>query len=129
MLDITNSEPIKTQAAIDDFIQYLAEQGKHCKTVTAYSSDLAVVLLCFEPDALIEQFTLSRIGKFLKSDTLLYKRTGQPRSIVGQERIVRVFRQFLIWCEQQKYFERAPVPNAMLVYKAALLSDRDGTTS
>lgn len=96
--------------AIEEHIEYLKSQGKSERTIYTYSKDFEQVEAYFGPDKKLGSILVPHVSGFLKSDMLLKMHGDKDRSEITVKKTVRVFRTFLVWCLEQGYITKLPLP-------------------
>jgi site-specific recombinase XerD len=96
--------------AIEEHIEYLKSQGKSERTIYTYSKDFEQVEAYFGPDKKLGSILVPHVSGFLKSDILLKMHGDKDRSEITIKKTVRVFRTFLVWCLEQGYIAKLPLP-------------------
>jgi site-specific recombinase XerD len=96
--------------AIEEHIKHLKSQGKSERTIYTYSKDFEQVEAYFGPDKKLTSILIPHVSGFLKSDTLLKMHGDKERSEITVKKTIRVFRMFLVWCLEQGYITKLPLP-------------------
>jgi len=100
-----------SQAAAQ-FIEHLKELGKSERTLYTYRKDLEIVESFFHGDKTLADLRVLQVGKFLKSDALMKKPSGESRAERTIEKTVRVFRMMLVWALDKGIIEELPLPKS-----------------
>ncbi len=91
------------------YLKHLEAAGKKPATLYTYGRDFDVILGYFGEATKLSALQPARIGKFVKSDSLL-QQNGKPRAERTVAKTVRVLRMFLVWCEETKRLKKLPLP-------------------
>lgn len=95
--------------ASEAYLKSLEAAGKKPATIYTYTKDCEVFLGYLGETTKLSSLTPARIGKFMKSDSLL-KQNGKLRAERTVAKTVRVLRMFLVWCEETKRVKKLPLP-------------------
>ncbi len=95
--------------ASEAYLKHLAATGKKPATISTYSRDFDVILGYLGESTKLSALQAARIGKFVKSDSLL-QQNGKARAERTVAKTVRVLRMFLVWCEETKRIKKLPLP-------------------
>jgi len=105
---------ITLEKAVPEFLKHLKENGKGERTVAVYGRCLDNVVSFFGKDKDIKKITPALSGQFLKSDVLLKKPNGNPKSEITIRQNSRVYRMMLTWAVEKGYIADIPLPKAEL---------------
>ncbi len=104
MSDVTLHSAAKT------YLEHLKDQGKTERTLYTYGKDFEQIEAFFGPDKKLTSILTPHVSGFLKSDALLKMPSGKERSEPTVKKTVRIFRMFLVWCQEQNYITKLPLP-------------------
>jgi len=97
--------------AIAAYLQALAAQGKHPRTLYTYGKDCEQILAYFGPEKRLSNILPAHIARFFKSDELLkVSKTGKDRAPATILKTQRVLRMLLIWAVEQGWISTLPWP-------------------
>jgi site-specific recombinase XerD len=99
--------------AIEEHLEHLKSQGKSERTIYTYSKDFEQIEAYFGPDKKLGSILVPHVSGFLKSDALLKMHGDKVRSEITVKKTTRVFRVFLVWCLEQSYIAKLPLPKDM----------------
>lgn len=97
-------------SAAQGYLEHLKDQGKTERTLYTYGKDFEQIEAFFGPDKKLTSILTMHVAGFLKSDALLKMPSGKERSEPTVKKTVRVFRMFLVWCQEQGYIAKLPLP-------------------
>ncbi len=100
---------LNLKQASEAYLKHLAADGKKPATISTYSRDFDVILGYLGESTKLSALQPARIGKFVKSDSLL-QQNGKARAERTVAKTVRVLRMFLVWCEETKRIKKLPLP-------------------
>ena len=111
---------ITIKEAAEKYLANLGEVGKNERTIYTYNKDLELALAFFGPEKLITKIMPVHVAAFFKSDLvnkLIYepKKEGEARrerdkSPITITKTKRVFRQMLVFCKDQGWTDKVPLP-------------------
>ena len=93
-----------------EYLEHLKAQGKTERTIYTYAKDFEQIEAFFGPEKKLGSILVPHVSSFLKSDALLKMRGDKPRSEITVKKTIRVFRMFLVWCMEQGYIAKLPLP-------------------
>lgn len=96
--------------AAQAYLEHLRDQGKTERTLYTYGKDFEQIEAFFGPDKKLTSILIPHVSGFMKSDALLKMPSGKERSEPTVKKTVRVFRMFLVWCQEQGYITKLPLP-------------------
>lgn len=96
--------------AVEEYLEHLKSSGKSERTIYTYSKDFDQIEAFFGTDKKLTSILVPHVSSFLKSDVLLKMRGDKNRSEVTIRKTIRVFRMFLVWCLEQGYIIKLPLP-------------------
>ena len=102
--------PKTLHEAIKEHLEYLKNQGKSERTLYTYGKDFEQIESFFGPEKKLTSILIPHVSSFFKSDALLKMRGDKDRSEITVKKTIRVFRMFLIWCWEQNYISKIPLP-------------------
>jgi site-specific recombinase XerD len=97
-------------AAAQGYLEHLRDQGKTERTLYTYGKDFEQIEAFFGPDKKLTSILTPHVSGFMKSDALLKMPSGKERSEPTVKKTVRVFRMFLVWCQEHGYLTKLPLP-------------------
>jgi len=102
---------ITLKEAVEKYMVHLAECGKTERTQYTYKKDLDLALEFFGEDKKLTKLIPAQVAKFFKSDlvTKVHK-SGREKSPITVTKSLRVFRQMLVFCKEQNFIEKIPLP-------------------
>jgi site-specific recombinase XerD len=100
---------VKLRDAIALYLEHLKAQGKNERTLYTYGKDLEQIQSFFGSERLVQSISLSLVGKFLKSDSLLKLPSGRDRAPQTVKKTMRVFRMLMIWLYEQGIISDLPL--------------------
>ena len=103
------ADPTLKQAS-EAYLKHLESLGKKPATVFTYGKDLEVIRGYFGDETKLSGLQPAKVGKWLKSDSLLKSPEGKARAERTVAKTVRVFRMMLVWCEETKRVKKLPLP-------------------
>ena len=97
--------------AVEKYMEYLEAEGKTERTRYTYGRDLDLALQFFGEDKKLDKLIPAQVAKFFKSDlvTKVHK-SGREKSPITVTKSLRVFRQMLVFCKEQNFIEKIPLP-------------------
>lgn len=101
---------VTLHSAAQDYLAHLKDQGKTERTLYTYGKDFEQIEAFFGPDKKLASILVPHVSGFLKSDALLKMPNGKERSEPTVKKTMRVFRMFLVWCQEQGYITKLPMP-------------------
>lgn len=113
---------MKIQQALELYLESLKKEGVSPRSLYTYGKD-AQQIATFFGDNDLSQMTKPRVGKFLKSDALLWVQDKKPRSARTVKKTVYFFRRFLNWSVQQGWIETIPLPAGLSIPKIVMSSE------
>ena len=96
--------------ALSQYLEHLKNEGKSERTIYTYSRDVEQIIGFFGADRKLTSILTPHVGKFLKSDALLKLPSGAERAEPTVRKTVRVLRMFFVWCLEQGYIDKLPLP-------------------
>lgn len=105
--------PITLSEATKQYLEFLQQDGKSDRTLYTYHRDLQQIQAFFGVERLIDNISLSLIGRFLKSDELLRLPNGQARAPKTVHKTIRVFRMFMQWLVYVAYLPEITLPKSI----------------
>lgn len=97
-------------SAAQGYLEHLKDQGKTERTLYTYGKDFEQIEAFFGSDKKLTSILIPHVSGFLRSDALLKMPSGKERSEPTVKKTVRVFRMFLVWCQEQGYVAKLPLP-------------------
>lgn len=105
--------------ATAEYMEHLKAEGKSVRTLYTYERDAQQIIAFFGADRKLTSILTPHVGKFLKSDALLKLANGNERAEPTVRKTVRVLRMFLVWCLEQGYIDKLPLPKDVPLGKSA----------
>ena len=108
-----SKKTITITKAAEKFIAHLESLGKSASTIGTCRRTLDLLIANLGEDKQVAKILPVHTGKFFKSEaaTMQSGKDGmKPRAEASVKQIRRITRQFLIWCAEQGYIDKAPVP-------------------
>lgn len=96
--------------AMNEYLEYLKEEGKSERTIYTYGLDVEQIIAFFGAERKLTSILTPHVGKFLKSDALLKLPNGGERAETTVRKTVRVLRMFFVWTLEQGYITKLPLP-------------------
>jgi len=102
--------------AVEKYMEHLESEGKTERTRYTYGMDLQLALQFFGEDKKLDKFIPAQVAKFFKSDLVTkVPKSGREKSPITVTKTLRVFRQMLVYCRDQKWIETLPLTKAEAV--------------
>ena len=101
-----NAMTLKT--ATEKFAAYLAELDKTPSTIGTAGRILDRLVARLGEDKDLNKIMPAQVGAFFKSGAT--KKNGEAAAEATAKQVRRVTRQFLVWCVEQGYIAKSPVP-------------------
>ena len=92
------------------YLSHLREQGKKERTLYTYGKDFQIIEGFFGGDKPLASIRTPQVGKFFKSDHLLKMANGKERAKPTVDKVMRVFRMFLVWAKETGRLAELPLP-------------------
>jgi len=108
------AKTITLEKAVPEFLDHLKSQGKNERTVAVYGRCLDNAVAFFGKDKQLAKLSPAQTGQFFKSDILLKKPNGNPKSEITVRQGKRVYRMMLTWAVEKGYIADIPLPKAEL---------------
>jgi len=115
-----STKNITIKEAAEKYLANLGAVGKNERTIYTYNKDLELALAFFGPEKLIAKIMPVHVAAFFRSDLvnkLIYepKKEGEARrerdkSPITITKTKRVFRMMLVFCKDQGWLDRVPLP-------------------
>lgn len=103
-----------TQATLRDvvtgFLAWLDSEGAGPGTLASYGMELKIALRELGPDTLVGELTTERVAAFFDGPVVNCTRTGKAKAKSSIDKTKRVLRQALLWAQDEKLVEVAPLP-------------------
>jgi len=114
------TKTITIKEAAEKYLAHLTELGKNERTVVTYGRHLDLAIAQFGEDKDIAKILPVHVSAFFKSDAVnkLIRepkkegeaRTERPRSHHTIDQTKRVFRMMLVFCKDQGWLDKVPLP-------------------
>ena len=96
--------------AVEKYMEHLEAEGKTERTRYTYSKDLDLALEFFGEDKMLAKLIPAQVAKFFKSDLVTkVPKSGREKSPITVTKSLRVFRQMLVFCRDQKWITTLPL--------------------
>lgn len=92
------------------YLEQLKTLGKKDRTIYTYSKDFELIEGFFGGDKPLASIRTPQVGKFFKSDHLLKMASGKERAKPTVDKVMRVFRMFLVWAKETGRLAELPLP-------------------
>ncbi len=96
--------------AVEKYMEHLEAEGKTERTRYTYLMDLKLALAHFGEDKKLDKLIPAQVAGFFKSDLVTkVPKSGREKSPITVTKTLRVFRQMLVFCRDQKWIETLPL--------------------
>ena len=96
--------------AVEKYMEHLEKEGKTERTRYTYLMDLKLALEHFGEDKILAKLIPAQVAGFFKSDLVTkVPKSGREKSPITVTKTLRVFRQMLVFCRDQKWIETLPL--------------------
>ena len=95
---------------VNEFLDYLKENGKKEKTLYTYGKDVELLVNHFGNGKAIKKITKPLMGGFLKSDPVNKTASGRDKSSITIKKTRRVVSQFFDWLIETGVIPESPMP-------------------
>ena len=107
--------------AVEKYMEHLAADGKTERTQYTYMMDLKLALEYFGEDKKLDKLIPAQVAGFFKSDLVTkVPKSGREKSPITVTKTLRVFRQMLVFCRDQKWIDKLPLTKS----EAAKVKDK-----
>jgi len=97
---------------VNQFLDYLKENGKKEKTLYTYGKDMELLISHFGNGKKIDKITKPLMGGFLKSVPVNKTTFGKEKSAITIRKTKRVISQFFDFLNEQGVLTDSPMPKA-----------------
>jgi site-specific recombinase XerD len=97
---------------VNQFLDYLRENGKKEKTLYTYGKDMELLIQHFGNGKKIDKITKPLMGGFLKSNLVNKTTSGRDKSAITIKKTKRVVSQFFDFLTLQNVMTDSPMPKA-----------------
>ena len=111
---------ITMKEAAEKYLAHIGETGKNERTVYTYGMDLKLAVEYFGEDKAVAKIMPVHVAAFFKADSVTKlirepKKEGEARrerdkSPITITKTKRVFRQMLVFCKEQGWIDKVPLP-------------------
>ena len=115
-----SKKTVTVKQAAEKYVAHLTELGKNERTVVTYGRHLDLAIAHFGEDKDIAKIMPVHVAAFFKSDAVNKlirepKKEGQPRQERPRshhtiDQTKRVFRMMLVFCKDQGWLDKVPLP-------------------
>ena len=115
-----STKTVTMKEATDQYLAHLRAIGKNEKTIYTYGKDLELAVEYFGADKAIAKILPVHVAAFFKADNVNKlirepKKPGKPRqerpkSPITITKTKRVFRMMLVFCKDQGWLDKVPLP-------------------
>jgi hypothetical protein len=98
------------------YLQHLEDSGKSNGTLFSYKLELMTALDELGKHTLLSSLTPARVLEFFTSDRVMKTRTGVAKARPTFLKTQRVLRLALVWAQDAKLIEKAPLPEDAATY-------------
>lgn len=95
------------------FLEHLKVQGKSHGTLFSYGMEIRVACKELGADTLIANLTPEQVQSFFESPKVTRLKTGRPKAKPSIDKTRRVLRLALHWAVEQRWLEKAPLPDSV----------------
>ncbi len=95
---------------VNQFLEYLKENGKKEKTLYTYGKDMELFIRHFGNGKKVDKITKPLMGGFLKSDLINKTTSGRDKSAITIKKTKRVVSQFFDFLSEQGMMTDSPMP-------------------
>jgi len=92
------------------FLAWLDADGAGPGTLDSYGMELKLALRELGAETLLADLTVARVQAYFECARVLRTRTGKPKAKSSIAKSRRVFRQALLWAQDEKLVAVAPLP-------------------
>jgi len=107
--------------AVEKYMEHLEKEGKTERTRYTYLMDLKLALEYFGEEKKLTKLIPAQVAGFFKSDLVIkVPKSGREKSPITVTKTLRVFRQMLVFCRDQKWIDKLPLTKS----EAAKVKDK-----
>jgi hypothetical protein len=96
------------------FLAWLDADGAGPGTLDSYGMECKLALREIGADTLLADLTVERVQAYFECDRVLRTRANKPKAKSSVAKTRRVFRQALLWAQDEKLIEAAPLPKPVI---------------
>jgi hypothetical protein len=102
------------QDVMQGFLAWLDADGAGPGTLDSYGVELRTALRELGAETLLADLTVERVQAYFECDRVLRTRANKPKAKSSIAKTRRVFRQALLWAQDEKLIETAPLPKPVI---------------
>jgi hypothetical protein len=96
------------------FLAWLDADGAGPGTLDSYGMECKLALREIGAETLLCDLTTERVQAYFECDRVLRTRANKPKAKSSVAKTRRVFRQALLWAQDEKLIEAAPLPKPVI---------------
>jgi len=117
---VMSTKTVTIKQAAEKYLEHLGELGKNARTIETYKRHLDLAIAHFGEAKDVAKILPVHVAAFFKSDPVNNlirepKKEGEPRrerqrSIHTIRQTIRVYKQMLVFCKDQGWTDKVPMP-------------------
>src|SRR5687768_123110 len=104
--------PATLNDVVRGFLAWLEREDAGHGTLASYGMELKIALRELGSETAVGDLTVERVQAYFEGAAVTRTRSGKPKAKSSIAKTKRVFRQAMLWAQDEKLVEVAPLPKA-----------------